>query len=427
MWPGRPGVSIYLLSGPPQVEGLEPEAFRTLERKSRLMTLPLLRAAGIAAVLSFGLASAAFGQAPEGESPPTPVTVVTLKAQDVTLTATLPGRVVASAIAEVRPQVNGIIVERLFEEGGHVAVGDPMYRIDADSYDARVAAAEAQVAQARAQLGASTKEADRASELIGRGVTTEQRLEIAAAARDTDAASLQVALAELQAAQIDLKRTTIVAPLAGIVGRSLTTQGALAVAGQATPLAVIRVLDPVYVDVTQSAAELLEWRRGQTKERLSGADTAVTLILADGSAFPYKGEMTAAEPHVDELTGVVTLRMQFANPDELLLPGMYVQAEMPQRMIDNVVLAPQQGVTRDRRGLPIAYVANADDVVEERQLTIAQARGSHWIVTDGLGEGDRLIVEGLQKIAPQMKVAPDEGEPPGSAAETAASDLPARD
>ena len=208
---------------------------------------------------------------------------------------------------------------------------------------------------------------------------------------------------------------------------SLTTQGALAVAGQATPLAVIRVLDPVYVDVTQSAAELLEWRRGQTKERLSGADTAVTLILADGTAFPYKGEMTAAEPHVDELTGVVTLRMQFANPDELLLPGMYVQAEMPQRVIHDVVLAPQQGVTRDRRGRPIAYVANADDVVEERQLTIAQARGSHWIVTDGLGEGDRLIVEGLQKIAPQMKVAPDQGEPPGSAAETAASDQPARD
>ncbi|MBL29222.1 MAG: efflux transporter periplasmic adaptor subunit [Rhodospirillaceae bacterium] len=372
------------------------------------MNHPFLRSFGFAVALSVAVAGSALAQAPGGEQPPTPVTVVTLQARDVTLTATLPGRVVASAVAEIRPQVDGIIVERLFEEGGHVSVGDPMYRIDADSYEAQVAAAKAHVAQARAQLEASTKEAERAKELIGRGVTTEQRLETASAARDTDRAALQVALAELQAAEINLERTTIKAPLAGVVGRSLTTQGALAIAGQATPLAVIRKLDPVLVDVTQSAAELLEWRRGQTRERLAGADTAVTLTLADGTVFPHKGEMTAAEPHVDELTGVVTLRMQFANPEELLLPGMYVQVEMPQRAVQNVVLAPQQGVSRDRRGRPIAYVVNADDVVEQRQLTIAQARGAYWIVTKGLGDGDRLIVEGLQKIAPQMKVAPEE-------------------
>ncbi|SLN75606.1 efflux RND transporter periplasmic adaptor subunit [Oceanibacterium hippocampi] len=364
----------------------------------------------------------AFAQsAAPGERPPQAVTVVTLAEQDITLTATLPGRIVASALAEVRPQVNGIIIRRTFEEGANVALGDPMYRIDPDSYEARVAAARAQVAQAEAKYTASRKEAERAAELIGRGVSTEQRLENAAAVRDADAAALKVAKADLQSAEIDLKRTTIRAPLAGVVGRSLTTQGALVTAGQATPLAVIRTLDPVHVDVTQSAAELLEWRRGRTREKLGDGSTEVTLILADGEVFPHTGEMTAAEPHVDELTGVVTLRMEFANPEHLLLPGMYVQVKMPQRVLKNVVLAPQQGVSRDRRGRPIAFVANADDVVEQRELTIAQAQGSHWVITDGLKAGDRLIIEGLQKIGPQMKVAPEERKPPETTATTAPS------
>ena len=365
-------------------------------------------ALGAATVATAPQASAQSAGQGGGERSPQPVSIVTLKAEDVTLTARLPGRVVASGVAEVRPQVDGIIVERLFEEGGEVTLGDPLYRLDADSYRARVAAAEAQVAEAAARLRASRKEADRAQELINRGVVSEQRLEEAVSTRDVDAAALQVAQAELQAAQIDLDRTTIRAQLSGVVGRSLTTQGALVTAGQAEPLAVIRTLDPVYVDVTQSAAEILAWRRGATQRKLSDADTRVSLVLADGETYDQTGEMTAAEPYVDEGTGVVTLRMTFANPDRLLLPGMYVQVDAPQGVVQGAVLAPQQGVTRNRRGEPIAYVVADDDTVEERTLTIAQARNAHWVVTEGLEAGDRLIVEGLQKIAPGARVAPEE-------------------
>lgn len=340
--------------------------------------------------------------------PPATVTVVTLSEEDVTLTSTLPGRVVASGVAEVRPQVDGIIVERLFEEGANVSFDDPLYRIDPATYEANVAAAKAQVAQAEARYKAAVQEHDRTARLQGRGVVSEQAFETTLAARDAAHAELQVAKAQLQTAEIDLERTTIRAKLSGVIGRSLTTQGALVTAGQVAPLAVIRKIDPVLVDVTQSAAEVLEWRRGQLKERLATADQTVTLQLADGSRYEWTGALTAAEPYVNERTGVVTLRLEFPNPDRLLLPGMYVQVVMPQGVAEDVVLAPQQGVTRDRRGRPIAFVVNEENVVERRELVVAAARGSSWIVTGGLTSGDRLVIEGLQRIAPQATVIPEE-------------------
>ena len=342
---------------------------------------------------------------------PMPVTVVTLKAEDVTVTSLLPGRVVASGVAEVRPQVDGLIVDRLFQEGGEVAVGDPLYRIDPATYEALVTAAEAQVAQAEARMKSARREAERLQRLQGRNVVSEKALDDAIAERDTAAAALQVAKAELLSANINLDRTTISAPLTGIVGRSFTTKGALVSAGQGSPLAVIRQLNPILVDVTQSAAELLEWQRGDLIDRLSNADKTVRLRLADGKEYEQTGLVTAAEPNVDETTGVQTLRLEFPNPDRLLLPGMYVQVEMPQGIAQNVVLAPQEGVTRDRRGRPVAMVVNAEGKVESRDLTILRERGSNWIVTDGLADGDRLIVEGLQKIKPQMEVAPEERQP----------------
>ncbi len=340
--------------------------------------------------------------------PPTPVTVVTLKAQDLTLTSTLPGRVVASGVAEVRPQVDGIIVERLYEEGAHVAVGDLLYRIDSATYEAQVAVAEAQVAQAQARLTSANKDADRVSALVERRATSQQALDDAVAERDAAAAGLKVAEAELLAARIDLERTTIRAPLTGIIGRSLTTQGSLVTAGQVTPLAIIRTIDPVKVDVTQSAAEIIAWRRGTTAQRLAGAQPTVTLTLADGQPYEHTGLLTAAEPYVHEQTGVVTLRLEFPNPDELLLPGMYAQVEMPQAVAEGVILAPQEGVMRDRRGRPIAYVVNDENVVEERVLTVLQAHGPHWVTSDGLADGERMVVAGLQKIRPGATVAPAE-------------------
>ncbi|AVO38126.1 efflux RND transporter periplasmic adaptor subunit [Pukyongiella litopenaei] len=359
------------------------------------------------------LACPAGAQDGGGARPPAAVTVQTLAAQDVTITATLPGRIVASGRAEVRPQVDGIVTDRLFTEGSEVEKGDPLYKIDDASYAALVAAASASVAQARANLDAAESEARRLQTLFDRKVASEQNVDDAKSDRDAKAAALQVAEAQLLAAQIDLDHTTIRAPLSGIVGRSLTTQGALVTRGQAAALAVIRSIDPVHVDVTQSAAEVIRARRGLGDAGLDEADQSVTLRLADGGTYDQIGLLTAAEPYVDELTGVVVLRLTFPNPEQLLLPGMYVQVEMPQYVARDVILAPQQGVTRDRRGRPVAMVVSADNTVEQRDLTILGDQGPHWIVTDGLADGDRIIVEGLQKIGVGMTVAPEEQAAPG--------------
>lgn len=339
---------------------------------------------------------------------PTAVTVVTVEPRTVTLTSTLPGRVAASAQAEVRPQVNGIITERLFEEGVQVAVSDPLYQIDPASYEAAVQQAQASVAQAEAQLRAATREAERLQELRTRNVASEQALDDALAARDSASAALELARAQLNSAEIELSHTTIRARLSGRIGLSQTSQGALVTASQAQPMAVIRKIDPVNVDVTQSAADLLRWQRGETGDSLADADGTVRLILADGSEYAHTGRLQAAEPNVDPQTGVVTLRMQFANPDLLLLPGMYVQVEMPVDVAENVFLIPQEGVVRDRRGRPTAWVVNAENVVEERALSILQDRGADWVVNDGLSTGDRVVVAGFQKTAPGATVTAEE-------------------
>jgi membrane fusion protein (multidrug efflux system) len=354
------------------------------------------------------------------------VTVRTLATQDVTLIAELPGRVVASGMAEVRPQVDGIIVERLFEEGSDVTVGQPLYSIDDATYRARVASAEAQVAEAQATLRAAERDANRQGALVRERVASERTYDEAVAARDTAAAAVQVAEAAVRSAQIDLDRTIVKAPLDGVIGRSLTTQGALVTSGQAAPLATIRALDPVLVDVTQSAAEVLAWRRGQNAAGDGEASDSVALILADGVRYDHEGSLKAAEPYVNEQTGVVTLRLEFPNPDRLLLPGMYVRVLMPQGVETNVILAPQRGVTYDRRGRPVALVVNADNVVEERTLEIIEARGSDWIVRDGLADGDRLIIAGVQKVQPGATVTPqDEAHAaPNGGSPAGASDAP---
>lgn len=355
-----------------------------------------------------------------GEAPPPAVTVVSLEAQDVTLTVTLPGRVVASAEAELRPQVNGLITERLFDEGSVVEEGDPLYRIDPRSYQAAVAQAEAALAQARAQAESARRDADRVAELRDRRVASEQNQDSAIAARDAAEAAVKAAEAQVQAAQIDLDRTTITAPIDGVIGLAQASQGALVTASQATPLAVIRRIDPVHVDVTQSAAEIIRWQRQGAQSALpEGVDRTVTLHLADGTEFENTGSLTAAEPHVDETTGVVTLRMEFANSDNLLLPGMYVLAEIPQAQLKDVILAPQEGVTRDRRGRPVAMVVNAENIVETRQLDIVQDRGNSWVVRDGLVDGDRLIVAGFQRIGEGMPVTPEERQESPAAAPAA--------
>ncbi|MDT1063672.1 efflux RND transporter periplasmic adaptor subunit [Paracoccus sp. CPCC 101403] len=386
--------------------------------------------------LAVGLVPASsMAQQAGGEAPPTPVTVVTLHPQDVALTTTLPGRVTASATAEVRPQVNGIVVERMFGEGRRVKVGDPLFRIDATTYEAAVAQAEAAVAQARAQAENARREAERLGALRQRNVASESTNDSAIATRDAADAAVKVAQAQLQSARIDLDRTTVRAELDGEIGLAQVSQGALVTASQATPLTVIRTIDPVHVDVTQSAAEIIRWRREMAMQ--AGPDRTVTLRLADGSDYQQKGTLTAAEPYVNETTGVVTLRLTFGNPDRILLPGMYVQAVVQQALARGVILAPQEGVSRDRRGQPIAMVVNAQNQVEQRELTILQDKGNTWVVSKGLSDGDRLIVEGLQRIAPGMPVAPEERAaaapaeatpnetPPAAATEKPQEDAPA--
>lgn len=367
-----------------------------------------MRLASYALITSLVVAIASVASAQQQERPPTPVTVVTVKAQTVTVTSTLPGRVVASGVAEVRPQVNGIIVERRFEEGSAVKEGDVLYRIDPATYNAQVVAAEAAINQAQVSLDSANRDLKRMERLRESNFASEQSLDNAITARDTANAALQVAKAQLLAANIDLERTTIRAQISGAIGLSLTTQGALVISGQTNPLAVIRKLDPVYVDVAQSAADLIRWKRKGPKAAGANVDTKVELKLADRTVYDHTGELTAAEPHVDEDTGVVTLRLQFPNPDEMLLPGMYVQVEMPQGVIENAVLVPQEGVSRDRRGNPIAMVVGANNLVEQRALTIISDRGSDWIVTDGIKAGDQVIVEGLQKIGVGAPVVPQE-------------------
>lgn len=366
------------------------------------------RISGLSAAFILALTLPMAATAQDGP-PPTPVTVVTLEASDVTLTAPLPGRVAASSEAEVRPQVNGIIRERLYVEGRPVAKGDLLYRIDSASYEAQKASAEAQLAQANASLKSAERELGRQQALKARNVVSQQNLDNAVSAREIALASVKVAEAQVLATEIDLERTAIRAPIAGIAGLSDVSPGALVTSGQATPLTTIRALDPVHVDVTQAAADMLRWRRADGGAKFAEElGQIVELKLADGTTYEHQGELSAAEPHVKEDTGTIVLRLSFPNPDGFLLPGMYVQVDMPQGVVKNAILVPQQAVSRDRRGEPMALVVNADNVVEQRKLTVLRDQGNHWVVTAGVAEKERVIVSGLQKTAAGATVTPQE-------------------
>ncbi|MEB8386641.1 efflux RND transporter periplasmic adaptor subunit [Rhodobacteraceae bacterium KMM 6894] len=343
--------------------------------------------------------------------PPPAVTVVTLQAQDVTLTSELPGRVVALGVAEVRPQVSGIITEQLFEEGGAVKQGDPMYRIDDAIYEAKVQMSRAATEQARVAVRNAERDESRNAELFLRNVVSQTAVDDSKAIRDEARAALVVAQAQLKSSEIDLEHTTVRAPLSGVVGRALTSRGALATAAQANPLAVIRQIDNVFVDVTASAADVVKRRRTASGAQAAAPvflDTTVTLTLADGLPYDQTGTILAMEPQVNALTGVSVLRLKFPNPDGILLPGMYVNATLPSGTAKGAILAPQEGVSRDRRGAPTALVVNSDNTVELRNLTVVGTRDNNWIVTDGLAAGDRLIVAGLQKAPPGAVVSPQE-------------------
>lgn len=340
------------------------------------------------------------------DAAPVEVGVVTLKSSPLTLTTELPGRTVAYRRAEIRPQVAGIIAERLFKEGDEVQAGDPLYQVEPATYRAQEATAQANLLKAKANLKAVKVREQRFKGLVAEGAVSQQQYDDAEAALAQAEAEVAVSEAAQETAQINLRYARIEAPISGIIGSSTVTEGALVTAQQAAALAVIHQLDPIYVDLSQASGRLLGLRRQLLSGDLSQQDTLeVQLVLEDGSRYEHPGELQFSEISVSESTGTVVMRALVPNPDRLLLPGMFVRAEISEGVKAEALLAPQRGITHDREGRAIAMVVNSEDQVELRSLTTERAVGNAWLVSQGLSSGDRLIVEGLQKIAPGTMVA----------------------
>lgn len=342
---------------------------------------------------------------PPSAPPPPEVSVVTLGTQPVSVTRELAGRTVPYVVAEVRPQVSGIIKQRAFTEGARVEAGELLYAIDDASYRADRDRAGAALARAEATLNSTRLQARRAAELAEKRLLSAQDNELAAAAYQQAQADVAAARAQLAAAEVTLGYARLVAPISGQIGKSSVTQGALVTANQAEPLATIQQLDPMYVDLAQSSAELLELRREVAAGTLEQSDgVPVTLLLEDGSTYAQQGRLQFADVTVDPGTGSYALRVLVPNPDGLLLPGMYVRAQVDMGQRPQGILAPQQAITRDPKGQAVAMVVNAEGVVEARVLGASRTLGDQWLVDEGLQAGERVIVEGLQKVRPGMQV-----------------------
>lgn len=354
--------------------------------------------------------------AAQGAPPPPPaVTVVTLERKEVPVTTTLPGRTAPYRVAEVRPQVGGVLRERLFTEGERVSAGQPLFQIDPATLEAAVRRAEAALARAEATERAAGGTATRYRSLVQAQAVSQQNLENAEATFRTAQADVMSARAALETARIDLGFTRVSSPINGRTGRSTVTPGALVTANQAAALVTVTQLDPIYVDVTQPSAALLQQRRDVANGALRRPSidlASASLILEDGSRYPHQGEIQFSEVIVDQGTGSVTMRAVFPNPDQLLLPGMFVRAEVEEGVTDRALLVPQQAVTRTPRGEPMAFVVNAQNVVEARTLRTTRAIGTDWLVTDGVAPGDRVVVEGVQRIRPGARVNPTERAAP---------------
>jgi membrane fusion protein (multidrug efflux system) len=391
------------------------------------------RAAAVtgASVLAFSLALAGCGQGGRGmpDMGPPEVGVIVLMTQPVTLNTDLPGRVTPFAVAEVRPQVGGIVKARLFTEGGEVRAGQVLYQIDPASYRAAYDQARAQLASAEASAAAAKAKADREAGLEGGVAISRQEFDDTQAAARQAAAGVAQARAAAEAARINLDHTRVTAPIAGRIGRSSVTQGALVTADQAASLTTIQRLDPVYVDITQSASELLRLRRGVAAGQVGQggpARSVVRLKLEDGGDYPLDGQLQFTDITVDPGTGAVAIRAIFPNPNGVLLPGMYVRAVITQGVDSQGLLVPQQAVTRDQTGQPTAWIVDAQGKARLRTLKTDRAVGDKWLVTDGLKPGDTLIVEGQQRVQPGVAVhAVPFGSPGGGGAPAPAPAAPA--
>ena len=339
--------------------------------------------------------------------PPPPsaeVGVVELQPKQVALQSELSGRTVAFLISDVRPQVSGIVKKRLFEEGADVTAGQILYQIDPSSYRAAYDQAKADLANAQATVASSRLKDERYAELIQIQGVSKQDADDAHANFLQAAAGVELKKAALESARINLGYTQVRVPISGRIGKSSVTAGALVTANQDSALATIRALDPMYVDLTQSSTQLLQLRKLLGTDGMSSGSRTVRLELEDGTQYPETGKLKFQEVAVDEATGSVTLRAQFPNPRGVLLPGMYVHAVVDEAVNGTALLAPQQSISRDSKGNAVALIVGKENQVEQRAVVTARAVGNDWLIISGLKPGDRLIVEGLNKVHPGDKV-----------------------
>ncbi len=380
-----------------------------------------MRFSRLLGVLGVALLSACGSDEPPPAPPPPEVGVVTLTTQTVSDIRNLPGRTSAFVIAEVRPQVTGIIKKRLFEEGSQVKAGQPLYQLDDALYRAEVESRKAALAKAKATREAAQLTADRTTELAKIDAVSAQEAENAVAALKQAIADVASAEAALRQAEVNLSYARITAPISGRTGKSNFTQGALVTANQDMPLTTVQQLDPIYVDLQQSSSELLRLRQDFGGSDLNQS-APVRIVLENGTKYEHTGQLKFAEVSVDPQTGSFGLRAVVPNPDRLLLPGMYVRAVLERGQRDDAVLAPQRAITRDAKGNGVALVVTADNKIEQRTVTTARTVGDQWLINEGLRPGERVVVEGLQKVQPGMTVTPVEA----GAARTAEAAAPTR-
>ncbi|EKY3117029.1 multidrug efflux RND transporter periplasmic adaptor subunit AcrA [Cronobacter turicensis] len=347
------------------------------------------------------------GEQAQQQAPQAPeVGVVTLKSEPLQITTELPGRTLAYRVAEVRPQVSGIILKRNFEEGSEIKAGVSLYQIDPAPYQASYESAKGDLAKAQASANIAQVTLSRYQKLLGTQYISKQDYDNAQAEAQQANAAVVAAKAAVETARINLAYTKVTSPISGRIGKSNVTEGALVQNGQTTALAVVQQLDPIYVDVTQSSNDFLrlkqELANGQLKQENGKAK--VTLSTADGLKYPQDGTLEFSDVTVDQTTGSITLRAIFPNPDHTLLPGMFVRARLEEGVNPNAILVPQQGVTRTPRGDATVMVVGEGDKVEVRPVTVGQAMGDKWVVTDGVKAGDRVIISGLQKVRPGAQV-----------------------
>ncbi|MFT4054070.1 MAG: efflux RND transporter periplasmic adaptor subunit [Novosphingobium sp.] len=361
----------------------------------------------IAPALVLILSACGGGQEQPPAGPPE-VGVVTVREQSVTLSNELPARTSAYESSDVRPQVNGLIVARLFTEGDQVRAGQPLYRIDGAPYEAAAANARAALARSRAAIASSEALARRYGELVKINAISRQDYENAVTTAQQARADVSAQQALLRSAEIDLARTTIRAPISGRIGRSTYTTGALVSASQTDALTTIQRLDPIFVDIQQSSADVLRLRQQLLAGDLTSAsgNVAVKLKLEDGSTYPQEGVLKFTDVTVDPTTGSQIIRAQFPNPKGLLLPGMYVRAEFAQATKANGLLVPQVAVSRDEKGNPTVLVIGAQNKLEMRAITAPRTVGDSWLVTSGLKAGDKVVVDGAQMLRPGVPVKP---------------------